>query len=83
MNYKQGYTLATLQAGRSRVRFPMGSLGFYIDLILPDCNRNEYQECLLRGTGGQVRRADNLAPSSADCLKILVASTSWGPKGSV
>jgi hypothetical protein len=23
-----------LQAGRSRVRFPMGSLGFFIDVIL-------------------------------------------------
>jgi hypothetical protein len=25
----------TLQAGRSRVRFPLRSLGFFIDLILP------------------------------------------------
>jgi hypothetical protein len=25
-----------LQAGRSRVRFPMGPLGFFIDAILPD-----------------------------------------------
>ena len=25
-----------LQAGRLRVRFPMGSLRFFIDLILPD-----------------------------------------------
>jgi hypothetical protein len=42
-----------LQAGRSWVRFPMRSLHFLIDLILPAalwssvdsaCNRNEYQE---------------------------------------
>jgi hypothetical protein len=45
-----------LQAGRSRVRFPMVSLKFLIDLILPDViwpsNRNEYQEYLLGGGGG-------------------------------
>jgi hypothetical protein len=41
-----------LQAGRSRVRFPMRSLDFLIDLILPQygpgvdsaSNRNEYKE---------------------------------------
>jgi hypothetical protein len=43
-----------LQVGRSRVRFPMVSLEFFIDIILPaalwslgvdsDSNRNEYQE---------------------------------------
>jgi len=27
-----------LQAGRLRVRFPMGSLGLFIDLILPTAN---------------------------------------------
>jgi hypothetical protein len=41
-----------LQAGKSRVQFPMWSLDFLIDLTQPDygpgvdsaCNRNEYQE---------------------------------------
>ena len=44
------------QAGKSRVLFPMGSLGFYIYLILPAalgpefdsaCNRNYYQGSFL------------------------------------
>jgi len=47
-----------LQAGRSRVLFPMVSLEFFIDIILPaaQCpwgdsasNRNEYQEYFLGG----------------------------------
>jgi hypothetical protein len=34
--FLRDYTaFSALQAGRSRVRFPMGSLGFFIDLILP------------------------------------------------
>ena len=33
-----------LQAGRSRIRFPMVSLKFFIDIILPGSDRNEYQE---------------------------------------
>ena len=41
-----------LQAVRSRVRFPMGSFGFFIYLILPASNGNEYQEYFLRGKGG-------------------------------
>jgi len=46
-----------LQAGRPRVRFPMVSLEFLIDIILPTAlgswgvdsvsNRNEYQEYFL------------------------------------
>jgi hypothetical protein len=33
-----------LQAGRPWIQFPMGSLDFSVDPILPVCNRNEYQE---------------------------------------
>jgi hypothetical protein len=45
-----------LQAGRSRVRFPIVSLEFFIDIIFPgalwpgvdsDSNKNKYQEFLL------------------------------------
>jgi len=44
MNYKKGYALATLQAGRSRVRFPMGVTGIF-HWFNP--NGNECQECFL------------------------------------
>ena len=46
-----------LQAGKSRVRLPMVSLNFFIDINLPAAlwpwsysasNRNEYQGCFLR-----------------------------------
>jgi hypothetical protein len=33
-----------LQAGRSRVRFTMGSLRIFLDIIHPASNRNGYQE---------------------------------------
>ena len=67
-----------LEAGRSQVRFLMGSLEFFIDLILPAAldsalNRNEYQGYLL---GGKVVGLTTLPPSYADCLEILGASTS-------
>ena len=50
-----------LKAGRSRFRFPMGSLEFCIGIILPAAlwpwrhsasNRNEYREYFLGGKGG-------------------------------
>jgi hypothetical protein len=69
----------TLQAGRSRVRFPMGSLEFLSDLILlvtQPLNRNEYQESFLGDKDG---RCVGLTP--ADCLGILGVSTSWSPEG--
>ena len=68
-----------LQAGRSRVRFPLVSLEFFIDLILPThygpeiesvSNRNEYQEYFLGGKGGQCIRLATLSSSCADCLEI-------------
>jgi hypothetical protein len=55
-----------LQAGRSRVRFPMVSLEFFIDIILQDArygpgvdsaaNRNEYQECVFPGVDSASNR---------------------------
>jgi hypothetical protein len=33
-----------LQAGRSRVRFTVVSLGIFLDIIHAACNRNGYQE---------------------------------------
>jgi len=57
-----------LQAGRLRIRFPMGSLGFFIDLILPAapevnsvCHGNEYQGYSLGSKDGRCVGANNLA----------------------
>jgi hypothetical protein len=80
-----------LQAGRSQGPFPMGSLGFFIDLILLGmlCSElvvdsasttNEYQEYLLSGKGGQCVRLTTLPPSCANYLEILGASTSYSPQ---
>jgi hypothetical protein len=73
-----------LQAGRSRVRFPMVSLGFFIDIILirshyglgvdSASNRNEYQEYFFGGKGGRCVGVTTLPPSCADCLEI------WEPQ---
>jgi hypothetical protein len=62
-----------LQAGRSRVRVPMKSLDFSIDLILPRhnygpgvdsaSNRNEYQESFWGVKGGRRVRLTILPPS--------------------
>jgi hypothetical protein len=75
--------LTSLQAGRSRVRFPMVSLKFFIYIILPAAfgpgldsasNRNEYQEYLLGGSGGRYVGLTILPPSCVDCLEI------WEPQ---
>jgi hypothetical protein len=67
-----------------RVRFPMVSLGFFIDIILlphydsgvdSASNRNEYQEYSLGGKGGWCVGLTTLRPSCADCLEI------WNPQG--
>jgi hypothetical protein len=64
------------QAGRSRVRFPMNSLDFSIELILPAAlcpgvdsasDRNEYQN-LPPDKGRPVTKADNL---TAICESIV------------
>jgi hypothetical protein len=39
--------------------------------------RNEYQEYFVGGKGGLCLALTTLAPSCADCLEILEASTSW------
>ena len=49
-------------SGRSQVRFPMR---FYIDLILPDTNKNEYQESLLGRKGGRCVVLTTLPPFCA------------------
>jgi len=79
-----------LQARRSRVQFPMGSLWFFIDIILrlhcgpgvdPVSNRNEYHEYFLGGKVGLCVGLATLRPSCADCLEILEALTSCSPQG--
>jgi hypothetical protein len=77
----------------SRVRLPMGSLGFFIDLIFTAAVRPWGQISLQQkwvlglshwGEAGEVGLCvglTTLPPSSADCLEILGASTSWSPKG--
>jgi hypothetical protein len=70
-----------LQAGRSRVRFPMVSLTFFHwhnpfcrTMVESASNRNEYQEYFLGGKGGRCAGLTTLPPSCADCLEI------WEPQ---
>jgi hypothetical protein len=82
--------LVALQTRRARVRFPMVSLEFFIDIILSVAlwpwvdsasNRNEYQEYFLWGQRRPVRRVDNLTTFKCRLSGYLGASTSWKPKG--
>jgi hypothetical protein len=77
-----------LQAGRSRVRFPMEYLRFFIDYrpyygpgFDSVCNRNGYQESTVGGKCGRCVRLTTLPTSCVDCLKILAAWTSRNPWG--
>jgi hypothetical protein len=78
-----------LQAGRSRVRFPIVSLEFFIDnrsrpnygpRVDSASNRNEYQEYLF-GERRPMRRADNLTTFMCRLSWNLGASNSWNPQG--
>ena len=77
-----------LQAGRSRVRFPMGSFGYFIVLmqsaalrswvnLFSDRNEKLY---LLAGKGDPNIGLSTLPSSCAFCLEIVTDLTSRGPK---
>jgi hypothetical protein len=71
-----------LPAGRSRVRFPIDSLEFFSDLILPVALWPKWVPGILPGgKDGRCVGLTTLPTSCADCLEILRASTSWNPKG--
>ena len=65
-----------LKAERPQVRFPMVSLKFFIDIILPAALwfwgwlSNDYQEYFLQGKGGRCVGLTNLPLSCADYLEI-------------
>ena len=72
-----------LHAGRSRLRFPIGSLGFFIDLIFPHCGPGVDSEISLGGKGGRCIGLRTLPLSCAVCLEILGVLSRLEPKGPV
>ena len=79
-----------LQAGRSRVQFPIVSLKFFIDKSFrphygpgldSGSNRNKYQQYFLWGKCGRCVGLTTLPHSCVDFLEILGASTSWNTQG--
>jgi hypothetical protein len=79
-----------LQVGSSLIRFPVGSLGFFIDLILLAAvwlwgrlilYHKWWQKISLRGKGGRCVGQTTLPPSCSNCLEIMGTSTFWISKG--
>ena len=78
------------QSGRSSIRFPMVSLEFFIDIILPAALRpwgwlSLYQKWIpgifSGGKGGRYVGLTTLPPSCAVCVEIWRAATSWNRQG--
>jgi hypothetical protein len=75
--------------GMSRVRFPVGSFGYFIDLILParlsvgstqHLPEMSTRSIYWRNKGGRCVGLTTLPPSCFVCLEILGGSTSWSLK---
>jgi hypothetical protein len=67
--------LVEVQAGRSRVRFPMVKLEFFMDLILTATLQS------IQSLTEMSTRADNLTTFTCRLSGNLGASTFWNPKG--
>ena len=71
-----------LQAGRSRARYPLGSLVFLNDVILPPHYGSGVKSVSNRGKGSRCLGLTTLPPSCADCLEVLGASATGGFRAS-